>query len=514
MHVAFRCDASSVIGSGHVVRCLTLAKVLVDRGAKCSFLCRTLPGNMMDQIADAGHRVYPLPAPKHPVNSGSADGDYAGWLGVSAEADAVECRAVFDAILPDRVVVDHYALDIKWEEAACRHLPIMVIDDLANRPHRCDILLDQNLGHYPKDYDGLVPQSAVRLIGPANALLRPEFAAARPSSLERRSTLSAPTHALVFMGGMDRENSTEAILGILAKEPLPEAFRLSVVMGRTAPHLEAVVARARSMPFPTEVLVDVRDMASLLAQADLVIGAAGGSAWERCCLGIPTIVLTLADNQKSAALALQAQGAVFLIGDMRDGRWDKMLVEGLRRLSAPDTLLQMSKSAAAITDGNGAQWVASHLFERNLTARKATQDDARLIWDWRHAGDATIFYRSPYVTPFEDHLKWLQAALDSPKHILQMIEKSGDAIGHVRVDRDASSPIEGTVSICISPSIRGQNLSRAILERGLREAAACGVSRFLATVHRHNTASMRLFVGAGFREISTDEKFVHLALVS
>lgn len=363
LHIAFRCDASVVIGSGHVMRCLTLAKSLVERGARCSFLCRDLPGHMMVRITDEGHDVHALTAPQGQGNTHPADGDYPAWLGVSADADAVECRAIVASSRPNRVIVDHYGLDANWEEAACLGIPVMAIDDLANRSHRCDILLDQNLGRRAGDYDGLVPNGALRLIGPANALLRPEFAAARAASLERRAGLAAPMHLMISMGGTDRDNSTGAILDTLAQQAWPDGFRLTVVMGRAAPHLEAVKTCAQSMPVPTDVRIDVSDMASLLAQTDLAIGAAGGSAWERCCLGVPTLLLTLADNQRPAAQALEAQGAALLVGDLRDHGWQAALVGSLAAISDAPVLARISRAAAILVDGLGTQRVTHSLLD-------------------------------------------------------------------------------------------------------------------------------------------------------
>lgn len=511
-HIAFRCDASAVIGSGHVMRCLTLARALVERRARCSFLCRDLPGHMMARIAAEGYTVHTLAAPQGQGNGRTADGDYAAWLGVSPDADAMECRTIVDTIQPDRVVVDHYALDAVWEGATCPNIPVMAIDDLANRPHRCDILLDQNLGRQAGDYDGLVPEGALRLIGPSHALLRPEFAAAREGSLRRRAGLGAPQHVMISMGGMDRDNSTGAILDALAQQAWPEGFRLSVVMGRSAPHLKAVKSRARSMPVATDVLVDVANMAGLLAQTDLAIGAAGGSAWERCCLGVPTLVLTLADNQRPAAYALETQGAALLVGDLRDEGWQGALTQRMARLSSPVALAAAAVAAAAITDGTGADDVAVRLLDRTLTVREVTAADAEAIWEWRNAGDAALMYKNQTVTPFESHLNWLTKAIAAPNRALRMIEKGGEAIGHVRIDQEDVSSLEATVSICISPKIRGQRLARPILIKGLGSTGTTKIHRFLATVHQDNTASIKLFVGAGFREISADGKFVYLAL--
>ena len=292
-HIAFRCDASAVIGSGHVMRCLTLAKALVDRGVRCSFLCRDLPGHMMTRIAAEGHGVHALAAPTGQGDAHTADGDYAAWLGVSPAADAIESRAIMDMIRPDRVIVDHYALDADWEQAACPGIPVMAIDDLANRPHSCDILLDQNLGRQASDYDGLVPERALRLIGPSNALLRPEFAAARAEALARRTACSRVKALLITMGGMDRENVTGQILQRLKQISLASDSVIRVVMGGHAPWLNFVEEVAAQMPCSVEVLVDVADMAQLMVDSDLAIGATGSTSWERCCLGLPCISVTI-----------------------------------------------------------------------------------------------------------------------------------------------------------------------------------------------------------------------------
>jgi UDP-2,4-diacetamido-2,4,6-trideoxy-beta-L-altropyranose hydrolase len=319
---------------------------------------------MMARIAEAGHIVHALKKPANRDDHQLSQSDYEGWLGVAHSADALECRVIFDAIRPDLIVVDNYALGAEWTEVACRDIPVMAIDDLANRRHSCDILLDQNLGREPSDYDGLVPTDALRLIGPSNALLRQEFARAREASLARRANLETPKNVMIAMGGMDRDNSTGAILDVLAMHPLSEDFRLSVVMGNAAPHLEAIKARSRSMPFATDVLVGVDDMASLLAQTDLAIGAAGGSAWERCCLGVPTLLLTLADNQRPAARALAAQGAAFLVGDVRDEGWQAALATNLIRISEPGTLAAVSRVAASLVDGLGTLRVTDALLRR------------------------------------------------------------------------------------------------------------------------------------------------------
>ncbi len=150
MRVVFRADASLNIGSGHVMRCLTLANALRESGASCFFVCREHPGNLLELIREQGFEAIGLPLPKtfeslHGKHSSSRL-TYAGWLGDSWQRDAEQTLAALNGELADWLVVDHYALDSAWEESlrpACRRL--LVIDDLADRDHRCDLLLDQNL---------------------------------------------------------------------------------------------------------------------------------------------------------------------------------------------------------------------------------------------------------------------------------------------------------------------------------------------------------------------------------
>lgn len=361
--VLFRTDASSRIGTGHVMRCLTLARALREQDADCAFIGREHPGNLFDLLEGEGFTTYRLPVTHQPVeskkNSNTAHTDYATWLGVTSEQDASDCLAVIEQSQPDWLVVDHYALDAKWEKALRPHVgKIMVIDDLANRAHDCDLLLDQNLGSQAENYTGKVPEGCKILAGPQYALLRPEFSAHRDNSLARRQRASL-AHILVTMGGVDADNATGAVLDALAKSELPETCRISVVMGAQAPWLEEVKARAAAMSCQTEVLSGISNMAEVMASADLAIGAAGSTSWERCCLGLPSLTVVLAENQRAIAEALSQTGsacAVPLASIEQD------LPELVARLwKQPEALKAMSLAAAVVTDGEGVKKVLEWL---------------------------------------------------------------------------------------------------------------------------------------------------------
>jgi len=350
----FRTDVSIEIGTGHVMRCLALAEALRQDGRNATFICRELPGNMIEAIAAKGFDVRALPAPGNVTQPANGPA-HAALLGVPWQQDAAETRRMLDDLKPERVIVDHYALDAAWEAAAVpAGTPLMVIDDLADRPHRCDLLLDQNLGRNAEDYDGLVPDECTRLIGPKYALLRPEFAARRAESLaRRRDPRLAPL--LITMGGTDPHNATNAVLSALRDCVLPDACRITVVLGASAPHLDEVRRTAAAMPWPTEVRVDVADMAALMIEADLAIGGAGSTSWERCCLGLPSIVLVLAENQFEAAQALAEVKACVNTGRFPETiDFAARLRAALFSFGTANALRVTSRHAAEVADGRGA----------------------------------------------------------------------------------------------------------------------------------------------------------------
>lgn len=364
--IVFRADAGLDIGTGHVMRCLTLADALRAEGAEAVFVTREHRGHVIPVITDRNHRVVVLPGNTGmPYGTHPAPPDHAHWLEADWREDAAATRAALVAEGAGWLVMDHYALDHTWQEAALPEgVRLMVIDDLSDRPHMADLLLDQNAGQETVNYDGLVPEACTRLVGPAHALLRPEFARLRPEALARRKALERPEHLLITLGGIDRDNATGAVLEALAKAAGIDAMRLTVVMGRSAPWLGAVRARAAEMPCPTEVAVNVTDMAKRMTRADLCVGAAGSTAWERCALGLPTLQTVLADNQAPAARCMAEQGLSLALPATDELGFADALSEGLKRLRDGDTYRAMARRSAALTDGSAATRFAAHLLEK------------------------------------------------------------------------------------------------------------------------------------------------------
>lgn len=325
----FRFDASPALGAGHAMRCLTLAEELAAQGWRCC-------GMTNSEAVETVPALRNNPALLLDPGSGDAVGR-TDWL-----------------------VVDHYGLDARWEKS-CRSWAerILVIDDLADRAHDCDILVDQTFGRHTEDYVRLVPQHCEILTGCDYALLKPAFVSARSDSLARRSTASGLRHLFVGLGATDPDNHTaEALKGIAASGL---TVTVDAVLGSRAPHLDAVRAQIAAMTQAVSLHIDTTEMPRLMARADLAIGAAGTSTWERCCLGLPSLMMVIADNQRLIAENVAAAGAARLIVPPRDTMAGQ-IAAALRELADDRAALEiLSSRAATLCDGLGVRRVAAAL---------------------------------------------------------------------------------------------------------------------------------------------------------
>lgn len=363
MRVVFRADASLDIGTGHVMRCATLAQALAQAGHECSFISRDLPGNLIARTRALGFATHALPPPTTALFHPDADGPpHAAWAGVPQAVDAAQSAAVLAAGC-DWLVLDHYAFDARWTRAARpAGARVLVLDDLADRVHDCDLLLDQNLGHGSADYDSLVPPQSERLIGPAYALLRPQFAQARAGALAaRKSRQKEINHLLIAMGGIDAQNVTSALIRMLSLAPPSDLKHVTVVMGAQAPGLEDVRIALKSFHTPYDLCIDSQEIAFLMSRADLAIGGAGVTALERCCLGLPSLIIIMAENQHRAARVMESAGVARTLADISNqtqaGAQSIDLQNALSALR-PSVMSEMQSACAAVTDGGGTNRVS------------------------------------------------------------------------------------------------------------------------------------------------------------
>lgn len=355
MRVVMRVDASLQIGSGHVMRCLTLADELRSRGAEVHFICREHPGNLFALIAERSYPCIGLVAPTSAGYHASADDTHhAAWLAVPWQQDAEETVAALPSGGVDCLVIDHYALDWRWE-AQLRPLVkrVMVIDDLADRPHDCDLLLDQNLyWDMESRYNGLVPDACHKLVGPRYALLRPEFAKARRTLRQRDGQVR---RILVFFGGVDHSNETAKALQALSALGRKD-LAVDVVVGGANPHKDEIKAVCRTNGF--DYHCQVGNMAELMAAADLAIGGGGTATWERCAVGLPALVVSIAENQYEIAHNACQVGATIFLGnsfDLDSAAYQDKLLD---TVADSHIIRTMAEKAIQLVDGNGAERTA------------------------------------------------------------------------------------------------------------------------------------------------------------
>lgn len=492
MDVVFRTDASVAIGGGHVERCLTLARELDRRGSRCVFACRPALGDCIAAIERAGFKVVT------PPDSGAAD--------PAADSRALaEALAVMELSRADWLVVDHYELDEAFESAARGFFDrVAVVDDLANRLHDCDLLVDHNLGADAEEYALLTPKSAVVLAGPRFALLRPQFSASMRAPRERDGSIH---RVLVAFGATDPTNETEKTLEAVALLG-QSGLVVDVVLPEAAPHRASVLARCEGVDGVT-VHGRVEDMAAFMTGADVMIGAGGVTLLERCATGLPSISLVVADNQARGTRAAAKAGATVSLGPAA-GVSARVLANELGRLLADAAAVrEMGLAALGLLGaelGTGPSTVAglmecladphacSHL-------RALRPDDGARLRTWRNSDHVRMAMTNQHLVSEEEHRVWFERALAGTERCRFVYECGGVPLGFATL-RD----IDETTGTCEwgfyigepwAPKGSGARLGILVLDRAFGEL---GLSLVRAEVLVGNAASLAFHARMGFRE--------------
>ena len=503
--IFIRVDASLEIGTGHVMRCLTLADALRLQGDKCTFICREHKGSLIGLIEDRGYTVIRLSAKLEKTLSDQEDSlDHSGWLGTSQIEDATETNLKLCSESVDWIVVDHYALDCNWEgqlNPICKKM--IAIDDLADRKHLCDLLIDQTLGRQSQDYKALVPEHCRILVGVPYALLRPEFAAVRRQALTRPIPTS-PVRVLVSMGGFDQSNATLAVLKVLIKIP---KILIQVLLSSQSAHYSSVVSFCQQHWNISHN--DFSDnMTELILNSDIAIGGAGATSWERACLGLPCVAIVLADNQAKVSKELNLRGAVAVVEL-------EHLASSL--MNAFSLIMSGWKSYHAanltICDGLGVNRVLIELNRlsqlnqgrgSNCQLLPASEKDIEIVYKWQHQPLIRLYALTPDIPSWNDHYLWMKEKITSSKdffYIATAIETE-EKLGVVRLDYVEDNRY--IVSIYTEPARHGEGVALSSLNMLDKLFPDIYI---MATVLVDNKASQRLFERAGYQRIDS-ESFV------
>lgn len=500
MDIVIRTDASVLIGSGHVMRCLVLAQELHQQGHNVRFACRRQPGHSIDFILAKGFKVLELIEPDSeliPKNTA----DYAAWLQVSWNVDA--SSFINETVSADLVIVDHYSINKDWQRRIRDHLgcKIFVIDDLV-REHDADIILDQTLLRTPQEYQ-LANATSQLLMGCDFALLNPIFSRYREKALDL-TAFSSIVNILVTMGGIDQPNATLSVLRALSLSP--QNIKVTVLLGNKAPHYQHVKSFCEDCAWITHIdFVD--NMAHLMLQHDIAIGAPGSTTWERACLGIPSVIIPIAENQLTISQRMVAANAAISINVEHIGTELLIAVDRIKTMYGA-----FKATNLGMCDGLGVKRVVSNITSLSIDVgqiniRRARKTDIDIIYEWQSHENTRRYSLNPSIPTFSEHEAWMSNKINDIKDYFYLIELDGIRVGALRLDRLKAG--EYVISIFISPDYYGQGLAKQALSYIDYLHAHVTIH---ATVLRGNMPSQKLFLTANYQRTS-DESFIRAPVI-
>lgn len=495
MNIAFRADASTEIGVGHVMRCLTLANELKKYGARIRFVGYGLSAFLLDMLVLRG--IEFVSPDREITNDQFNELSHAKWLGASQVHDAHATSRALSDRLWDWIVVDHYALDKRWETILRPHAKrLLVIDDLADRAHDCDLLLDQNLfTNAGARYADKLPAHCVLMLGPHYALLQPEYAELHRHTSPREGPIK---RIMVYFGNADALDLTGMAIRaflLLGRSDIA----LDVVVHACNPQIESI--RQKTIGHRNIVLhSDLPTLAPLMAQSDFAIGSGGTSSWERCCVGLPSLVITLADNQRVITEELDRLGAVRWLGHV-GAVTVSILAHALEQFLSEDLPKTWSQTCQRVVDGRGCSRVRSVMMlsaNTPLLARKVKLDDEALLLQW---SNDQLVRQNAFSTGAIDaatHRAWFHKRLHDLEHCqLYVVETlDGFPVGQVRFERSGR---EWEIDYSLDALCRGAGLAKPLLRAAmitLRNIEPGAV--VFGRVKSKNIASQRVFAGLGF----------------
>lgn len=504
-NIVFRADASTVLATGHIMRCLTLAQALqrVFINARIIFICNKLPVNLSEKIAESRFELITLPF----------DIDSKSWqqlddanASISQLLPLLSPKEKICTPLIDLLIIDHYLIDFQWQKKLNKYCKkLLVIDDLANRKHQADFLLDQTLARKPEDYRSLVPPYCQLLLGQHFMLLRDEFSQLIHKAKTKRNNTKTINNILVNLGGVDSNNVSATVIRALIDyqdKSTQDNVSVEVVMTSHSPHLAKIQNEVAHIHW-IKVIVDCDDMARKMLAADLAIGACGATAWERCCLGLPTLAIVLADNQKVVCENLAHKGAIINLGDF--AQLTTAAISNALDVfkNQPEIYSTMVDNCFTCCDGLGVKNVLSRLTSSEVSLIPATKEDLDITFKWQSTESIRRYSRQPKPVEYQEHSQWFLSSLTMNTRHIFMIAFENEKLGVLRLDQLASSDNTARfeISILVAPQAQGKKIALKAIHA---IPNTFDNSEIYAHVHRENKASQRLFQQANFNKIAQD----------
>jgi UDP-2,4-diacetamido-2,4,6-trideoxy-beta-L-altropyranose hydrolase len=478
--VLVRCDASVAIGTGHAMRCLALAQAWQDSRATAVFAMAQATPAIEELLQRESIEIARLK-----VEPGSA-------------GDVQETVALARAKRASWVVVDGYGFGADYQLGLKNAgVKVLFIDDNGHAGHySADLVLNQNA----HAHDGFYPSretSTRLLLGPRFAMLRREFTSWREW---KRENPAIARKLLVTMGGSDPDNLTQRVVEAILSDG---NFETTVVAGGSNPHLANLRQIVSGSGREVRLLENVTNMPELMANADLAVAGAGTTSWEMCFLGLPALLIVLAENQQGVADELAKRGIVVHLG-RGSGLAQSTIAAEVRSLAAsPGVRREMGQRGRALVDGRGAERVVRAMKRDALSIRLAEAGDCKLLWEWANDPVVRASAFSSETIPWEEHVAWFRGKLNDPEcRILVALDASAVPAGQIRFNK--RGPGEADVDIIVDGRLRGLGYASLLIDLGADWAfTEWGLIQLNAFVKPENVASVKAFEGAGFQRKET-----------
>lgn len=475
-----RADASVAVGTGHVMRCLALAQAWQDRGGQCIFAMAELTPAVERRLRDEGMDVEGLSVP------------------VGSKEDAQQTRHIAAERNSPWIVADGYRFGAEYQKTikADGQKVLLVDDNVHAESYAADVVLNQNL----QAAENLYPRRETYtrlLLGPRYALLRREF---RQWHNWRREIPANGKKVLVTMGGSDPNNVTIKVIEAIAQLSNP-GLETVVLLGGSHPRTEQVRAAIREQAHSMRLITDANNVAEWMAWADVAVAGAGTTVWELCLLGLPAILLVLADNQAQVAETAEKAGTAWSLGAGTEVSVSDIGNKLRELLDTQKKRISQSEKGRTLVDGRGAERVTTFLCGPEL--RRTVLSDCEAFWEWANDPDARAASFRNRAIPWNDHFQWFQEKLADPNVVLYTAaDPDGVPVGHVRYQIEEKRAV---LSINLGARFRGYGWGRKILAAATeRLFGECEVEVIDAYVKPTNEASMNLFAGAGFQRLSVE----------
>ena len=486
MRVVFRVDASVEVGFGHLSRCINLAEVLRSRGIEVLFICRNDEAKSFRALEDRLFATVLLPilTVGEPVNQ---------------QEDAQQTIQALQGERPEWLIVDSYTLDKDWEQLMRPHASkIAVIEDLSGREHDCDLLIDQNYSERSAaSFEKFVPKTCEFLLGPRFALIGEQFRRLRVLKSKPAPKL---TRIFVFCGGSDPQNLTQQVINEISHSELSDVA-------------VDVVAGAQNTSFDRETAlklnsnIEIHDaggeFARIMSIADLAIGAGGTTSWERMCLGVLSIVVSIAENQISACEKLGRDGLVTYLGaqpSLKPGAIKNAVIEAKTKFVS---WFDQIEKGQILVDGRGCERVAEVMCpsdESKLSVRLAKSDDCVEFFNW--ANDPAVREQSLSTSTIQwlDHKKWFFEKISSSSSEMYVMEADGLPVGQVRFEKSAAV---AEINYSLDKIVRNRRWASAMLEMAMKSYRDRVAVSLKEIVNAENKKSQSVFFKLGFNENSS-----------